>query len=148
MKIVLRNDIARLGKRGDVLDVSDGYARNFLLPSKQAILATKGILDQAAAMRRSREIKDARNRQDAEEIARRLVPMVIKISQRAGSGEKLFGSVTTQDIVSAIKEQANLELDRRKLILEEPIKTLGTHEVLAKLHPEVEFRITLQVEAQ
>jgi len=102
-------------------------------------------VDQAAAMRRSRDIADARDREGAEDIARQLVPQVIRIPARAGAGGKLFGSVTTTDVADAVQAQAGIELDRRKLHLDEPIKDLGTHRVIAKLHAEVEFPVTVEV---
>jgi large subunit ribosomal protein L9 len=145
MRIVLRNDMPKLGKRGDICDVADGYARNFLLPKGHAIAATEGVNQQATAMRRARDLRDARDREAAETVARTLVPAVIRIKARAGSGEKLFGSVTAADIVDAVADQTNVTLDRRRLHLDEPIKTLGTHEIPVKLHSEVEFRVTVEV---
>jgi large subunit ribosomal protein L9 len=147
MRVVLRSDLDKVGKRGDIVDVSDGYARNFLLPKGHAIVATPGVQSQANAMRRARDLKDAKDREAAETVARTLVPMVIRIPARAGSGEqaKLFGSITTSDIAEAVAEQAKITLDRRRLHLDEPIKTLGTHEVPVKLHSDVEFRVTVEV---
>jgi len=145
MRIVLRADLDNVGKKGDIIEVADGYARNFLLPKGHAIPATDGVVQQAAAMRRSRDLKDAKDREAGETVARKLVPMVIKLSARAGGEGKLFGSITTQDIVAAVSEQAGVELDRRKVHLDEPIRTVGTHEVPVKLHSDVQFRITLEV---
>jgi large subunit ribosomal protein L9 len=150
MRVVLRTDLDQVGKRGDIVDVSDGYARNFLLPKGHAIKATSGVTAQAGSMRRARDLKDARDREAAELVARTLVPMVIRIPARAGSGEraKLFGSITTTDVVEAVAEQARVTLDRRRLHLDEPIKTLGTHEIPVKLHSDVEFRVTVDVVRQ
>ena len=145
MKVVLRTDIPGVGKRGDITDVSDGYARNFLVPQGRAIVANDGIEHQAASMRRSRDLKDARNRESAEAIARKLVPIVFRIEARSGSEGRLFGSVTASDIIEAVKQQSGVELDRRRLVIDEAIKTLGTHEAGVRLHPEVEFRLTLEV---
>ena len=147
MKVILRADIGELGKRGDILEVSDGYARNYLLPRGMAIMASKGAVDQAGAMRRSRDVKDARERAGAEEVARNLVPKVITMSARAGAEGKLFGSITTSDVAEAVLAQAGIELDRRRLHLDEPIRSLGTHRVTARLHPEVEFPVTVEVVA-
>jgi large subunit ribosomal protein L9 len=133
------------GKRGDMIEVADGYARNYLLPKGYAIAASPGVEAQATAMRRSRDLRDARDRESAETIARRLVPAVIRITARAGSEGKLFGSVTAADVTQAVAEQTGVELDRRRLHLEEPIKSLGTHEVPVKLHNDVEFRVTVEV---
>jgi large subunit ribosomal protein L9 len=145
VKVVLRTDIPGVGKRGDITDVSDGFARNYLVPQGRAIVASVGIEDQAASMRRSRDLKDARNREGAEAIARKLVPIVFRIEARSGSEGRLFGSVTASDIVDAVSRQSGLELDRRRLVIDEAIKTLGSHEVGVRLHPEVEFRLTLEV---
>lgn len=145
MRIVLRSDLANLGKRGDICEVADGYARNYLLPKGHAILATSGVASQAGSMRRARDLRDARDRETAETIARTLVPMVIRIKARAGSEGKLFGSVTSADVVEAVADQAHVSLDRRRLHLDEPIKSLGTHEVPVKLHSDVEFRVTVEV---
>src|SRR3954452_10399890 len=147
MRVVRRADVVNVGKKGDIIDVADGHARNFLLPRGLAIKATPGVQEQAGAMRRSRDIKDARDREAAETVARRLVPLVIRIQARAGTEGRLFGSVTATDVVDAVNEQARVDLDRRRLQLDEPIKSLGTHEVPVKLHSDVEFRITVEVVA-
>jgi large subunit ribosomal protein L9 len=150
MRVVLRSDLDKVGKRGDIVEVADGYARNFLLPKGHAIAATAGVQAQANAMRRARDLKDAKDREAAELVARKLVPMVIRIPARAGSGDqaKLFGSITSSDVAEAVAEQAHVTLDRRRLHLDEPIKTLGTHEIPVKLHSDVEFRVTVEVVRQ
>ncbi|HLI43171.1 MAG TPA: 50S ribosomal protein L9 [Acidimicrobiales bacterium] len=145
MKVVLRSDLDRVGKRGDLLEVADGYARNYLIPHGLAIPATEGIEAQAAAMRRARDLKDAKDREGAEAVARKLVPMVITIPARAGAEGRLFGSVTTSDVVEAVHEQAGIELDRRRILSSEAIKSVGTHEIGVRLHPEVQFQITVEV---
>jgi large subunit ribosomal protein L9 len=144
-KVVLRADHDIIGKRGDIVEVADGYARNYLLPKGIAIAATDGVTAQANAMRRARDLRDARDREAAETVARKLVPMVIRIPAKAGSGGKLFGSVTAGDIVDAVASQTDIEIDRRRLRLDEPIKALGTHEVPVKLHADVEFQVTVDV---
>lgn len=145
MKVILRADVANVGKRGDVLAVADGYARNYLVPRGLAMRASDGTLAQAESMRRARDVKDAAARTAAEDIARRLVPAIIQVSARAGSEGRLFGSITTADVAEAVADQTGLELDRRKLHLDEPIRELGTHRVLVKLHSEVEFPVTVEV---
>ena len=147
MKIVLRADVAQVGKKGDIVDVADGYARNYLLPKGLAFKATAGVAAQAASMRRNRDLRDANDRSAAEEIAKTLVPRVINITARAGAEGKLFGSVTTSEVADAVTAQTGIELDRRKLHLDEPIKALGTHLVPVKLHADVEFPITVEVVA-
>lgn len=145
MRLVLRQDVASLGKRGDIIEVADGYGRNYLVPKSLAFVATEGVKAQAAAMRHSRDLKDSRAREEAEQVARRLVPMVIRIPAKAGSSGKLFGSITSHDIADAVAEQAGIELDRRRLHLIEPVRSLGTHEIPVKLHSDVEFRVTVEV---
>ena len=147
MKVLMRSDLDGVGKKGDLIDVADGYARNFLVPKGFAIQATKGIEDQAASMRRSRDLKDATDRGAAEEIAKTLVPAVITISAKASGEGKLFGSVTAADVVEAVEAQTGVALDRRTLSLDEHIKTVGTHSVPAKLHSDVQFQITVEVSA-
>ena len=148
MKIVLRTDVENVGKKGDILDVADGFARHYLIPKGRAIPATKGVETQAAAMRRNRDRKDARDREAAEGVARTLVPAVVRIPARAGSEGRIFGSVTSTDVAVAVLQQTGVELDRRRLHLDDPIKVLGTHEVPVKLHADVEFRITVEVVAE
>jgi len=147
MQVVLRSDVADLGKKGDIVDVAPGYGRNFLVPQGLALLASPGAQSQAAAMRKSRDVNDARARAAGQEIARVLVPAVITISAKSGSEGRLFGSVTAADVVDAVQAQTGIELDRRKLQLHDTIKTTGTHQVPVKLHSEVEFAVTLEVVA-
>jgi large subunit ribosomal protein L9 len=147
MKVILRSDVDNVGKRGDICEVSNGYARNYLLPKQLAIVATDGAVAQAASMRRARDLRDAQDRSAAEEVARTLVPRVFTIKAKAGTEGRLFGSVTSSDVVEAVAEQAGVELDRRKLLLSDPIKSLGTHSVAVRLHPEVEFPVTVEVVA-
>jgi large subunit ribosomal protein L9 len=147
MKVVLRNDLDQVGKKGDIVDVADGYARNYLVPKGLAFKATAGVEAQATSMRRGRDVRDASDRAAAEEVAKSLVPRVVTIAARAGAEGKLFGSVTTTEIAEAVAAQTGIEVDRRKLHLDEPIKSLGQHLVPAKLHAEVEFPITVEIVA-
>lgn len=148
MKIILRADVASVGKKGDVVEVSEGYARNYLVAKGLGLKATAGAVAQAASMRRSRDIKDARDREAAERMASALVPVVIRIPAKAGTEGRLFGSVTAAEVVAAVKAQTGAVLDRRRMHMDEPIKTLGVHEVPVRLHSEVEFRVTVEVVAQ
>ncbi|MGH9042098.1 MAG: 50S ribosomal protein L9 [Acidimicrobiia bacterium] len=148
MKIVLRSDVANLGRKGDLVEVADGYARNYLVPKGLAMNATKGSARQSDAMRRSRQVRDTKEREGAEATARLLAARRIEIIARAGEGGRLFGSVTTTDVAEALEAQAGIDLDRRKLHLDEPIKTLGVHEVPVRLHPDVPAAITVEVVAQ
>ena len=145
MKVILRSDIADVGKRGDICDVADGYARNYLFPKGLAMVATDGAVNQAASMRRSRDLRDAQDRSAAEEVARTLVPRVITVKAKAGSGGRLFGSVTANDVVEAVEAQTGIVLDRRKVHLDEPIKETGSHAVQVKLHSDVQFPVNLEI---
>jgi large subunit ribosomal protein L9 len=147
MKVVLRRDLEQVGKKGDIVDVADGYARNYLVPKGLAFQATAGVEAQATAMRRGRDLRDASDRSAAEAVAKTLVPRVVTIAARAGAEGKLFGSVTTTEIAEAVAAQTGIEIDRRKLHLDEPIRAVGQHLVPAKLHAEVEFPITVEVVA-
>lgn len=144
MKVILRQDRAGLGKRGDIVEVSDGYARNFLLPKGTAFKATDGAVDQANAMRRARDLRDASDREGAQTIASKLVATTIMISMKSGAEGKLFGSVTAADVSEAIEAQTGIHIDRKQLHLDH-IKALGSHSVTAKLHADVEFPITVEV---
>ena len=145
MKVILRNDVDGLGRKGEIMDVADGYFRNFLAPTGLALKATAGAEQQAEAMRRTAALRDAATKADAEEIATTLVPKTITISAKAGDGGRLFGSVGAAEVIEAVDSQAGVTLDRRTLDLESPIKDLGDHMVMCKLHPEVAFPISVSV---
>ncbi|MEM9035259.1 MAG: 50S ribosomal protein L9 [Actinomycetota bacterium] len=145
MRIILRSDVSGLGTTGEVLDVADGYAQNYLIPQGKAMRATDGAVAQAASMKRARDTRDAEDRAKAEEVARVLVPQVISVSAKSGAGGKLYGSVTTTEVAAAVLEQAGIELDRRTLSIDEPIRELGTHAVAARLHDSVRFQIQVEV---
>jgi len=147
MQVILRNDVDGLGKRGDIVDVADGHARNFLFPQGHAMKATDGAVTQAARMRRARDLKDASDREAATTVASTLVPKVISVTAKAGSEGKLFGSVTSSDIAAAVEEQTGIVLDRRVLHIDEQIKTVGQHTVTASLHSDVSFPVTVDVVA-
>jgi large subunit ribosomal protein L9 len=145
VKVVLRSDVSDVGKKGDVVDVADGFARNFLVPKGLAFKASPGAQAQADAMRRSRDVRDAADRSAAEDVARQLVPKVITLSARAGGEGRLFGSITAADVVEAVQTQTGIELDRRKVQLADPIREVGTHLVNVKLHTDVVFPVTVEV---
>ena len=146
MKVILRSDLDRVGKRGDIIDVADGYGRNYLLPRGLAMVATDGAVDQAAKMRRSRDLRDASDREASQTIASALVPKVIEITAKAGKEGRLFGSVTTADVVQAIAAQTGIDLDRKTIEID-PIKTVGQHTATARLHSDVSFPIRIEVTA-
>jgi large subunit ribosomal protein L9 len=146
MKIVLREDVEHVGMKGDIVDVADGYARNFLVPRGLALRASAGVQKQADAMRRNRDARDRREREAAQAIADQLAPTV-RIDARAGEGGRLFGSVTSSDIATAVHAQLGVEVDRRDIALDEPLKELGVHEIGVKLHREVAATLRVEVVA-
>ncbi len=146
MKVILRSDLDGLGKRGDIVDVADGHARNFLLPKGHALPASDGAIEQAGRMRQARDQRDSSAREAATQIASTLVPKVITVTAKAGPEGKLFGSITAADIVDAVREQTDIDLDRRQLEVDS-IKTTGQHTVTASLHNDVSFPVTIDVVA-
>ena len=147
MNVILRSKVDGLGQRGDIVDVADGYARNFLFPKGHAIKATDGAMDQAAKMRSSRNQKDQSAREAATAIASTLVPQTITVSAKASGEGKLFGSISATEIVEAVKEQTDIEIDRKAIEADHNIKNVGQHTVTASLHSDVSFPITLEVVA-
>jgi large subunit ribosomal protein L9 len=147
MNVLLRSDIDGVGKRGDIIDVSGGFARNHLLPAGKAIVASAGVESQAAAMRRSRDLRDARDRESSETVARALVGNTITIPARA-TGERLFGSISAADIVRQVEVKTGAVIDRKDLVLTEPIKTIGEHSVRVELVGGVVFDLTVDVTAE
>ncbi len=145
MRIVLHHQVSGLGNRGDLVDVSDGYARNFLIPKGLARQASTGVEAEAQAMKKAWTARDARDREAAEDIAKSLVSKGITISMRAGGEGKLFGSVTTADIAEAIHAQAGIELDRKMIDLAEGIRSVGSHSVTVHLHHDVQFPVNIEV---
>ncbi len=145
MKLILTDDVTELGKRGDVVDVADGYARNFLLPKKFAIKANTGALEQAESIREARIESDRRAKELAENIATQLVGSRVVLAAQAGDEGQLYGSVAVVDIVKGISRFTGIELDRDQIELGEPIKAIGLHEIQVKVHPEVQFPLTLDV---
>lgn len=145
MRVVLHETIAGLGNRGDVVDVADGYARNLLIPKGQVQQSTAGDEAQAAVMKKSWQARNAKEREAAEEIAKVLVAKTVEIEARAGTEGKLFGSVTSADVVEAIQAQVGVELDRKMVELDEPIRSVGTHAVTVRPHNEVQFPVSISV---
>ncbi|HEY5013740.1 MAG TPA: 50S ribosomal protein L9 [Acidimicrobiia bacterium] len=148
MKIVLRDDVDNLGQKGDVVDVADGYARNYLVPRGLAIRAERGVVKQAEAMRRNRSAREQRDREAAQTLAARLTERTVSVPARAGEGGKLFGSITAADIVAALQDQLGIELDRKRLSLDEPLKELGPVELPVRLHTDVVATLRIDVVAQ
>lgn len=145
MKVILASDVDNLGLKGDVVSVADGFARNYLVPQGLALVASKGTLRQAEQMRRAREEKDRRAKEEAASKVARLGSKSVYISARAGEGGRLFGSVTKSDVARAVEEQLGEALDRHHVRLDDPIRSLGTHGVEVHLHDEVNALINVEV---
>ena len=145
MEVILREHVDNLGKRGEIVKVADGYARNFLLPRKLALPATEGNKKHVERERKIMELRESDEKQGAEALAARLTTIEISIARRVGETEQLYGSVTAADIAEFLKGKG-FEIDRRKLILPEPIKTIGEHTVPLKLHREVTVPLKLHRE--
>lgn len=145
MKLILTGDVKDLGKQGDVVDVADGYARNFLLPKKHAIVANQGALEQAEAIREARIEAEAKAKEAAEAIATQLVGSRVVLAAQAGDEGQLYGSVGVGDVVAGILRFTGIELDKSNVQMAEPIRAIGLHEINLSLHPEVEFPLTLDV---
>ncbi|HUO47584.1 MAG TPA: 50S ribosomal protein L9 [Acidimicrobiales bacterium] len=147
MRVLLRDDIDGVGKRGDIVEVARGFARNFLLPEGKALVASEGVQEQASSMRRARDLRDAKDREAADTVATAISASPVTVKARAGAEGRLFGSVTTTDLAEAIEAQTGAVIDRRKIHLPEPIKSLGTHVVPVHLHADVDAEVTVEVVA-
>jgi large subunit ribosomal protein L9 len=144
MKVILLDDVGTLGRRGEVREVSDGYARNFLIPQKRALTATPGNLKNLAQIKSQQEAKASRIKAEAESLRARIEAVVCEERRQASEEGKLFGSVTTQDLADFLARQ-NLQIEKRRIQVEEPIKGLGEFVVPIRLHPEVTARLKVVV---
>lgn len=145
MKIILLKDVKGLGKEGDLVDVKDGYARNYLFPKKLAIEATPANLNKWKKKKKEMEAKEKEEYENALKLKEKIESIDLKLKGKAGEGGKLFGSITSKDISDALKEQHNIDIDKRKIELEDNIKTLGTTEVEIKIYPEVSAKLRVKV---
>ena len=145
MKVILLEDVKKLGKKGDLVDVSDGYARNFLFPRNLAKEATEGSLKQLKQEKDALAKKKQKELEQAKELAKVLSNTTVTLKVKAGEQGKLFGSVTSKDISEALKKQYNIEVDRRKIELQEPIKSLGSYKVDVKLAPGVDAKLSVKI---
>jgi len=145
MKLILTQEVTGLGAPGDVIEVRDGYGRNYLLPQGLAILATRGAEKQIATIRRARDVRGVRDLGQARALAAQLGGLTVRLGTRIGSSGRLFGSVTAADVVDAVEAAGGPKLDRRRVELTSPIKTAGTHTVSVRLHPEVAATVPVEV---
>ena len=145
MQVILKQDVEKIGRRGDVVEVSRGYVRNFLVPRGLAEVATPAKMEEVSRQMAEAEERDRRIAERASEIAETLNKSVITIEARTGEDERLFGSVTAANIASAIEKARSVRLDRRRIKLDEPIKSLGTHQVPVQIHGDVEASVKVIV---
>ncbi len=145
MKLILISDVPNLGAPGDTVVVADGYGRNFLVPQGMAILATRGAEKQVATIRRAREVRQVRDLGHANEIQESLQNLTVTLPARAGEGGKLFGSITSADVVAAVSKAGGPKLDKRSVTMRTAIKSVGAHSVQIKVHSDVEVNLALQV---
>lgn len=145
MKLILTNDVDPLGKRGDVVDVANGYARNYLLPKKLAIVANDGALEQAESVRTARLEAETKARELAENMAQQLAGSRVVLAAQAGDEGQLYGSITVADVIEGVARFTGISLERGQVEIPKAIKAIGLHEVMVRLHPEVEFPVTLDV---
>lgn len=145
MKVILKQDVKTLGKKGALLEVSDGYARNFLFPKGLAIEASSTNVNEIKQKNQSELLKKERELTDAKKLAEKLQTITVTIKTKAGEHGKLFGSITTKDISDKLKEQHKLEIDKKKMVMDDVIKALGTTTVEAKLYPGVVGKFTVSV---
>jgi len=147
MKLILTREVAGLGLAGDIVEVADGYGRNFLIPRGSAIAWSKGAERQISQIKRARDSREIRDRSHAQEIKSQLERLNVTLGARAGSGGKLFGSISANDIATAVKQAGGPLLDRKRIQLPGHIKTTGSHSVTVELHPDVVATVPVQVTA-
>ncbi len=145
IKLILTQEVSGLGAPGDVVEVAGGYGRNYLVPRGLAMRWSRGAEKQIELIKRARAAREIRSVDDAKAAAQRLAGLRVRMQTRAGSGGRLFGSLSTSDIASAVKDAGGPELDRRKIEISNPIKTVGAHQVAVRLHPEVSATLEVEV---
>ena len=145
MKLILTNEVTGLGAPGDVVEVAGGYGRNYLVPRGLAMPWTRGAEKQIDLIKRARAARDIRGLDDAKEAAKRLSALTVQLNVRAGAQGRLFGSVSASDIAEAVRKAGGPELDRRRIEISTPIRTVGTHQVSVRLHPEVTATLDVEV---
>ena len=145
MKVILQQDVKGQGKKGQLVEVSEGYARNFLLPRKLAIAATADAINTLNLKEKARKAEEARMKAEAQAIAEKLKECPVKLTAKAGNGGKLFGAVTTKEISEGLKKQYDIDIPKQKLVLDDPIKAFGTYQVKAKLGFEISGTVSVMV---
>jgi len=147
MKLILTQEVSGLGAPGDVVDVAAGYGRNYLLPRGFAMPWTRGAEKQVELIKRARAAREIRTLEDAQVVAGQLQKLNVRLKRRAGSNGRLFGSVGPADIATAVRDAGGPEIDRRKIVVPDPIKSAGSHRVQVRLHPDVSANVTIEITA-
>ncbi|MCR5516118.1 MAG: 50S ribosomal protein L9 [Lachnospira sp.] len=145
MEVILLEDVKTLGKKGQIVKINDGYARNFVLPKKLGIEATAQNLNDLKLANKRAEKEAAQELAAAKELAKKVEESTVTVSMKTGEGGKTFGTISTKEVAEAAKKQLGLEIDKKKMKLDEPIKTLGSHIITVKLHKEVSAKLTVKV---
>ena len=145
MKVILLQDVKGQGKKGQLIEASDGYARNFLLPRKLAVAATAENLNTMKQQEKAKKAQEAAEKAEAQAVAEQLKAIVVKVTAKAGSGGRLFGAVTSKEISDALKEQFGLDIAKTKIVQDEPIKSVGTYQLKCKLGYEISGTLTVTV---
>lgn len=148
MKVILQEDIDKMGKKGDVVEVKDGYARNYLLPKELAVVATAQNLKESEKMRERKEQREAREIEEANKLAQKINNIKVVLKVKSGENDRLFGAVTSKEIADDINKNHNLKIDKRKIELKDNIKALGNYKIDVKLHSQVTAKISLEVIAE
>ena len=148
MKIVLLEDVKKVGKKGDIVEVSDGYGRNYLIARKLGKEATNAAINDVKLKKATEARKKEDELNEAKELGVKIKASSITLAIKAGEGGKTFGSVSTKEIAKAITDQLGIEVDKKKMVLDEPIKSLGTHIIKIKLHPKVTTELSVKVEGE
>ena len=145
MEVILLEDVKSLGKKGEIVKINDGYARNYVLPKKLGLEATSTNLNNLKLQKANQAKIEKEKLEEAKSLAEKIEQLSVTLQIKSGEGGKTFGSVSTKEIAAAVKSQLNLEIDKKKMVLDEPIKTLGNHIIKVKLHKEVTANLTVKV---
>lgn len=147
MQVVLLKDVAKLGAKGDIVNVTEGYARNFLYPRNLASPASEGKLKEISNQRQAQAEKKQKQEEEAKALAAKVSELTVVLKAKVGEGGRLFGAISNKDIADGLKKQHGYDIDKKKIVLKEPIKNLGTHKITIKIHPVAQAEINVQVTA-
>lgn len=145
MKVILLEDVKNVGKKGQLVNASDGYAKNFLFPKKLAVEATKSNMNDLELKKKAEEKRKQQELEEARELAKQMEAKEVIVSVKTGENGKTFGSVTNKEIAEALEKQTGLKVDKKKIVLEEPIKMVGSRTVIVKIHPQVNAEINVKI---